>query len=137
MTVAPIRPVRAAARDLLVAAGLNIGDGRKDASTTTPYGILWGGTSGGYDGPTADANADADVLIKVTCVGSSQDESEHLADQVLAALCDRAAWAIPGRSVAGDPTVDNVVATPRDDKLGETHPRFGTVVIVRVPTTAA
>lgn len=142
-TAPPVRAVRAAALAMLRAAASlpgtseqRIGDGKAPADVTTPYGVVWPATAVDHDGPVPDRSADCDVLVQLTAVGATPDEAEGLADAALAVWLQRSAWAITGRALREDPSVETYRPLPRDDQLGATS-RFNTVVVVRIPTTPA
>lgn len=105
------------------------------AQPVTPYVIVYGlngPTTGPADGE--HSNADMQFVVQATCVGSTDDEADGMADAVAAVWLDPASWSIPGRDVS-QPSLDMNRGAARDDTLSP--PRFAAQIIVRVPTSPA
>lgn len=89
MTVATNRPLSQAVLTALQSAWARVGDGVAPADTTTPYAVLYRAGSGALDGPMSNQHADGSPLLQLTCVGSTAEQAEWLADKLRPTLLAR------------------------------------------------
>jgi hypothetical protein len=136
-----LRTHRAAAVQLLrtgnpLGAGASrIHDGKApDGDPPTPYAVVHGYPTAGFDGTTAEPYADVDFMVQVTFVGADPDEADGLADASALLLLNQSLWIIAGRSIS-QPRIELWRTATRDPDLSSV--RFITVLIVAVPTTPA
>lgn len=107
------------------------GAGRQPDETFDKYVVVYKIPGGKRSGNLDDPDGDAELIYQVTCVGSSRNEAEWLADKVDVTL--RAGISVAGRDVTVRP--DGTHGLPRDDNV--TPPIFSATPRFRVKTTPA
>lgn len=109
---------------------ITVGDGERPA--TTPSATLDDIGGGGFDGPVADSQADAEVPFQVRCVGYSADEARWVAGKVMAAAVNTT---VTGRELSRPVEFYASGSLSRDDSTsGEL---YGYFVRFRLHTTPA
>lgn len=105
-----------------------------DGTPPTPYAVVHGYPTAGFDGTTAQPHADVDFMVQVTVVGADPDEADGLADASALLLLNPALWIITGRAIS-QPRLELWRTAVRDPDLS--RERYFAVLIVAVPTTPA
>lgn len=82
MTVATSRPLTTALLAALRAAHSRVGDAAAPSDLTLPYAVLYPFGVGPLSGPVSDSHADADSTVQLTCIGSTREQAEWLADKL-------------------------------------------------------
>jgi len=117
----------------LEAAGLTVGDAVAPDDTDPPYVVVYAIAGGGSTGTLARPDDDAFLVYQATCVGTSREQAEWLADKALELLGPDAV-AVPGRRVCRV-SLDMHGGIQRDDNV--TPPVFWSAPRFRMTTTPA
>lgn len=113
MAVAVLRTHTDAIIAALEAQGLTVGDAVAPQASP-PYVVVYPIAGGDMYGPLGAKDDDAELIYQVTCVGSSREQAEWLADKANALL---GGFTVTGRSVPLV-TMDVVPGIFRDDSTG-------------------
>lgn len=131
MTVASIRTHTDGVIASLVAAGLAVGDA--DAKgLSPPYAVVYSIPGGEMSGNLDDPYEDAELVYQVTCVGSTREQAEWVADKALTTLV--AGFSVTGRSIALVRPDGGPGTRPEYDV---TPPRFNSVLRFTIKSTPA
>lgn len=135
-TIPKSRPLTNALLTALRSAWSAVGDGRADDDNgqplPLPYAVLYPAGTGLLTGPVGDQHADADSVVQLTCVGSTREQTEALADKLRPVLLGP--LTVTGRRVMQS-WLETSQPIRRDDDL--TPPLFVATEQVRYLTTPA
>lgn len=81
-TVATTEPLTKAVLAALRLAHPRVGDAVAPKDKTLPYAVLYPSGPGQLDGPVSDQHADGSPVLQVTCVGSTREQAQLLADRL-------------------------------------------------------
>jgi hypothetical protein len=96
----------------LQALGVAVGDAQAPTGNP-PYCVVYQVAGGDTYGPLAAQNDDAELIYQVTCVGTSREQAQWLADKTMGLL---SGITVTGRSLPLV-TVEMVPGIQRDDKV--------------------
>lgn len=114
----------------LETAGLTVGDADA-AGLSAPYVVVYSIPGGRVSGTLANPHEDAEIVYQVTCVGSTREQAEWLADKSMTLLDG---LSVAGRSIAFV-DADGFPGTRRDTDV--TPPVFVSTPRFTVTTTPA
>jgi len=96
----------------LQALGVTVGDAQAPTGNP-PYVVVYPVTGGDTYGPLGAQNDDAELIYQVTCVGTSRQQAQWLADKAMGLL---SGITVTGRSLPLV-TVETVPGVMRDDDV--------------------
>ncbi len=115
----------------LQALGLTVGDAEAPVGAAPPYAVVYPIAGGQTGGVLAAPDDDAELVVQVTCVGTSRKQAEWLEDKAMGLLTS---LSVTGRSVPRV-ALDSFGGVFRDD--AKSPPLYVAVPRFRIYSTPA